>query len=109
MAAWLPVLKAALPYVAQIVTAAIPAFTAKSEVGKTDPLVVQQIEELQEAATKNAESIHLLAEKLKETIQGIEGAANALQKQMTMIRAMLFVTSALSFMALVIAGFAIFH
>jgi len=104
MAAWLPILKAALPYVAQIVTAAIPAFTAKSEVGKTDPLVVQQIEELQAAATKNAESIHLLAEKLQQTIQGIEGAAVSLEKQLALYKVMLLISSVFSIAAIILAG-----
>ena len=109
MAAWLPVLKAALPYVAQIVTAAIPAFTTKSDVSKTDPLVVQQIEELQAAATKNAESIHLLAEKLQQTIQGIESAAIGLEKQMVKLKVMLLVSLLISLLAIVFAGWALLH
>jgi len=109
MAAWLPVLKAALPYVAQIVTAAIPAFTAKSDVTKTDPLIVQQIEELQAAATKNAESIHLLAEKLQQTIQGIESGAIALQKQLVMFKLLLVALLFISVVALAIAAWVMFH
>jgi len=106
MAAWLPILKAALPYVAQIVTAAIPAFTTKSEIAKSDPLIVQQIEELQDAATKNAESIHLLAEKLQQTIQGIEGAAIALQKQMVVFKLLLSASSLISLVAIIFAMWA---
>jgi len=109
MAAWLPILKAALPYVAQIVTAAIPAFTAKSDASKTDPLVVQQIEELQAAATKNAESIHVLAEKLQQTIQGIESAAVSLEKQMVMFKVILLVSLVISMVSIIIAGWAILH
>lgn len=109
MAAWLPVLKAALPYVAQIVTAAIPAFTTKSDVSKTDPLVVQQIEELQAAATKNAESIHLLAEKLQQTIQGIESAAVGLEKQIAMFKVLLLVSTVISLAAIIFAVWAILH
>ena len=109
MAAWFPILKAALPYVAQIVTAAIPAFTAKSDASKTDPLVIKQIEELQAAATNNAESIHVLAEKLQQTIQGIESAGVALEKQMVKIRIALIVLSLISLVAIIIAGWAVTH
>ena len=107
MAAWLPVLKAALPYVAQIVTAAIPAFTSKSDASKTDPVASKQIEELQLAATKNAESIQVLAENLQQTIQGIETAAIGLEKQVTLFKAMLFISSIISVVALAMAGWAI--
>lgn len=109
MAAWLPILKAALPYVAQIVTAAIPAFTAKSDVNKTDPLVAQQIEELQTAVTKNAESIHVLAEKLQQTIQGIESAAMALQKQMVVFKILLIATTVISIAAMGVAGWVVYR
>lgn len=99
MPAWLPLLKASLPYIAQVVATAAPAFTAK---GSTDPVVAQQIEELQDAVTKNAESIQLLAEKLQQTIQGIEVAAATLQRQVLMFRILLGITAVLALLSTVV-------
>lgn len=109
MAAWLPVLKAALPYVTQIVSVAIPAFTSRSDASKIDPVISKQIEELQTAATKNAESIHVLAEKLQVTIEGIDSAAVTLQKQVAIFRVLLIITSTIAVVALVVAAWAAAH
>lgn len=109
MAAWLPILKAALPYVAQIVTAAIPAFTAKSDASKADPIVAQQIEELQTAATKNAESIHILADQLQHTIQGIETAVTGLERQVLIYKKLLFASLSISVVALALVGWTAFR
>ncbi len=109
MLGWIALLKTTLPYVTQIVTSAIPAFTSKPEVSKVDPVVSKQIEELQAAVTKNAESINVIAEKLQQTILGIESAANSFQKQASMFKTMLFVSLAISIIALAVAAWAIAH
>jgi hypothetical protein len=96
MAAIVPILKALLPHVTQIATVAIPAFTKKPAAGKIEPVVAQQIEELQSAATKNAESIHVLAEKLQLTIQGIEQGAEKLQHDLARLKTLLIVSWVLS-------------
>jgi len=80
---FLSIIKAVAPYIAQVAAAAIPAFTSKPEVAKTDPVVARQIQELQEAATQNAQSIHVLAEKLQQAIQSIESAGQDAQKQIS--------------------------
>ena len=80
---FLPIIKAVAPYIAQVATAAIPAFTSKPESAKTDQVIVQQIQELQEAATQNAQSIHILAEKLKLAIQSIESAGKDARRQIS--------------------------
>lgn len=104
MPAWLPLLKASLPYVAQIVTTAVPAFTSKPETSKqTDPVVAQQIEELQSAVTNNAESIHVLAEKLQQTIEGIDMAAADLQKKLAKTRQYLMLATSTAILALIVA------
>ena len=86
MAAWLPLIKASLPYVTQIVTAAIPGFTSRTTFGKPDEVVGKQIAELQAAATSNAESIQTLAAQLKQTIEGIDAAGADLQRQLKILR-----------------------
>lgn len=107
MAVWLPVLKASLPYIAQIVTTTIPAFTSKPGGSKADPVVSQQIEELQSAATKNAESIHILAERLQHTIEGIDSAAASLQKQVAWFKTLAFLSTTIALIALVVAAWAV--
>lgn len=103
MPVWLPLLKASLPYVTQIVASAIPAFTAKPEAVKSDDLTAQQIAELQSAATKNAESIHILAEKLQQTIQGIEQAGLSLQKEINLYKRLAYTAIAVASVALCLA------
>lgn len=86
MAAWLPILKTALPYVTQILSVAIPAFTSKTDDKKTDEIISTQITELQSAVTQNSESVKVLAEQLKETIQGMDKAAINLQEELTLLK-----------------------
>lgn len=102
MALIFPIVKALLPHVAQIASIAIPAFTKKSA-DIADPVVAQQIEELQAAATRNAESIHLLAEKLQQTIAGLEQGAEKVEREMAMLRRLLMASCGVSVFALVIA------
>jgi len=91
------IIKAVAPYVAQIAKEAIPAFTAKpAAIAKSDPVIARQIEELQAAATQNAASIRVLAEKLQLAIEGIEAATQVAQKQIATYRAMLVVALGLS-------------
>ncbi len=86
MAVWLPILKASLPYVTQIVATAIPAFTSKPAIAKPDDEVQKQIAELQSAATKNAESVQSLAMQLKVALEGIDTGAIELQKELQKLR-----------------------
>lgn len=94
MPAWLPILKATLPYLTQIVTTAIPVFTSRSssknnkgtEKVLPDEVINKQISELQAAVTQNAESLHTLASKLQESLQGIDFAAGSLQAQLASLR-----------------------
>ncbi|HSI29345.1 MAG: hypothetical protein ACAH05_02445 [Methylophilus sp.] len=98
---FLPIIKALAPYIAQVATSAVPAFTYKPEAAaKADPLLVKQIEELQAAAVQNAESIHVLAEKMQQAIQQIEAAAKVANKQVAAYKTMLFVSFGLSIAAI---------
>lgn len=110
MALWFPLLKASLPYVTQIVASAIPAFTAKPEPEKYtdkpgDDLTTQQIAELQSAVTQNAESIHVLAEKLQQTIQGMEQAGIAFQKEVNYFKRLTFISLGVAIFSLTLTGF----
>lgn len=86
MAAFLPVLKVALPYITQIVTATLPMFTAKSADGKADEVIPKQIRELQSAVTQNAESVKGLALQFKETIESLDAVAFRLQQQVVFLK-----------------------
>lgn len=97
---YLPFIKAIAPYIAQIATATIPAFTSKSEAAISDPVLVKQIEELQSAVTQNAKSIHVLAEKMQQVIQGIEATAQEAKHQVQTYKIMLRLSFVLSIASL---------
>jgi hypothetical protein len=97
---FLPVIKAIAPFLAQVATAAIPAFTSKPDAVKSDPVVARQIEELQAAATQNAQSIHVLAEKIQQAMQDIENAAQDAKKQVAAYKTILLASLGFSAVSL---------
>src|SRR5256885_9528277 len=79
MPAWLiPALKAVLPHIGTIISAAAPVFTRKSAdaVANQALLLQQQITELQSAASQNAAHIKELAAQLQNTVAALEQAAS---------------------------------
>ncbi|PLC50183.1 hypothetical protein CR159_09260 [Pollutimonas subterranea] len=86
MAAFLPVLKVALPYITQIVSAAVPMFTTKPPGGKLEEVVPQQIRELQGAVSQNAEAVKGLALQFKETMESVDKAAAQLQREIVFLK-----------------------
>jgi hypothetical protein len=81
MAAWIPALKAILPYVTQIVTAAIPVFTTRSDQSKATEVIPKQIQELQSAVTRNTESLKALADQLQQVITSVDAGALAIERE----------------------------
>lgn len=78
MPAWLlPALKAVLPHVGTILSAAAPVFTKKSgdAVANQTLVLQQQITELQAAASKNDTHIKELAAQIRTTIEALEQGA----------------------------------
>src|SRR5947209_8577570 len=70
MPAWLiPALKAVLPHIGTIISAAAPVFTRKN----ADAVAIT---ELQSAASQNAANIKELAEQLQSTVAALEQAAS---------------------------------
>ena len=89
MPAWLPVLKAALPYVSNIVAAAVPVFTNRKGQNGSAELVSRQIAELQEAVTGNAEAVKGLAAQVEKTITALDaGEADLAQRLATLQEAL---------------------
>lgn len=107
MAAWIPLLKTALPYVVQVLSVAIPAFTSKAGDKKTIEVIPEQIVELQSAATQNAESVKILAEQLKGTIEGIDNAASKLQEELKLLRRQFFIVALIAVVSLLCAIWAV--
>jgi hypothetical protein len=99
----IPLIKALGPYLTAIATSAIPAFTAKSEVAKSDPIVAQQITELQDAVTKNAQALHTLAEQLQKVITSAEQASVEAQRQVATYKTLVLGSSIVSVIAIAIA------
>jgi len=77
MAVWfIPALKAILPHIGTIVSAAVPVFTKKNaDAAANQALLQQQIIELQSAASQNALHIKELAAQLQTTVAALEQAA----------------------------------
>ena len=78
MAPWLiPALKAVLPHVGAIISAASPVFTKKRTDANADKtaLLQQQVSELQSAVSQNAANIKELAAQLQSTVAALEQAA----------------------------------
>ena len=103
MALWMPIVKAALPYVAQIAAAAIPSFSARSAAGRTEPGNGQQIEELQEAVIQNAESIRGIAERFQQTLEQADAVTRLMQRELLLLRWGLVGSLCLSLVSLAVA------
>jgi hypothetical protein len=85
MATWLiPALKAVLPHIGSIISAASPVFTKKKAdaVPNQTALLQEQITELQAAASQNAAHIKELAAQLQSTVAALEQAAAVAEVKM---------------------------
>jgi hypothetical protein len=71
--AWLPILKTVLPYLGPVVQAALPHLTRKKS-ERADPLVAEQITELQDAVNRSAESIKALAAAMEASAKANDAA-----------------------------------
>jgi hypothetical protein len=110
MAAWfLPALKAVLPHVGTLITAAAPVFTRKSaDAASQAQLVQQQIAELQAAASQNADSIKALAEQLQVTVSALHQAAAIAETRLRRAYLLCIVAIGLSAVTLAVALFVLF-
>ena len=109
MAVWLPALKALLPYITQVVTAAIPAFTTRSDQARAAEVIPRQIQELQAAVTHNAQSVKILADQLQQAITSIDAAVAAAEREMRLLRGLAGAAILLAVLALGLAVAAWVH
>jgi predicted nuclease of restriction endonuclease-like RecB superfamily len=107
MAAWIiPALKAVLPHVGAIISAAAPVFTHKrGEPAANQALLQEQIGELQAAASQNAAHVRELAAQLQSTVAALEQAAEAAQARLRRVLFLCAAAATLSAAALAIAAY----
>lgn len=111
MAVWLiPALKAVLPHVGTIISAATPVFTRKKADAAANQtlLLQQQVTELQSAASQNAAHIRELAAQLQTTVAALEQVGPIAEARLRRITAFCVVTISVSAIALGIAVFLVF-
>ena len=105
MPAWLiPALKAALPHIGTIISAAAPVFTRKNaDAVANQALLLQQITELQSAASQNAANIKELAAELQSTVAALEEAASIAEAKLRWALWLCAASAALSIVSIGIA------
>ncbi len=97
MPAWLlPALKAVLPHIGTIISAAAPVFTRKN----ADAVAIT---ELQCAASQNAANVKELAEQLQNTVAALEEAASIAEAKLRRALLLSVVSAVLSAIAVGIA------
>ena len=102
MPAWLiPALKAALPHLGTIISAAAPVFTRKN----ADAVAIT---ELQSAASQNAANIKELAAELQSTVAALEEAASIAEAKLRRALLLCVASAVLSAIAVGIALVLIF-
>src|SRR5712671_1930797 len=102
MPAWLiPALKAALPHIATIISAAAPVFTRKN----ADAVAIT---ELQSAVSQNAAHIKELAAELQNTVAALEQAASIAEAKLRRVLLLCVASAVLSAVSLGIALVLIF-
>ena len=102
MPAWLiPALKAVLPHIGTIISAAAPVFTRKN----ADAVAIT---ELQSAVSQNAANIKELAQQLQSTVAALEQAASIAEAKLRRALLLCAAAAALSAVSLCIALVLIF-
>jgi len=111
MAVWLiPALKAVLPHVGTIISAATPVFTQKKADAAANQalLLQQQVTELQSAASQNAAHIKELAAQLQTTVAALEQAASIAEAKLRRVLSFSLVAILMSVIALCVTLLFIF-
>lgn len=103
MVAWIPAFKTILPYVTQIVTLAMPAFTTRTDSNGSQEVVHQQVQELQQAALRNTEAVKVLASQLEKSIANIDAGAERIEKELQRIRQLCIVAITMAGVAILLA------
>jgi len=103
MPAWLlPALKAVLPHVGTILSAAAPVFTKKSADAPANQtsMLQQQVTELQAAAARNDTHIKDLAMQMRTTLEALEQGAALAERRYQRILTMCIATTVVAAVSL---------
>jgi Flp pilus assembly protein TadB len=106
MPAWLfPALKAVLPHVGTILSAAAPVFTKKSaDAAANQPsMLQQQVTELQAAAARNDSHIKDLAMQMRTTLEALEQGAALAERRYQRLLTICLTTAVVAVVALGLA------
>lgn len=104
MAAWLAF---AVPYIPDVIKLAMPLFTRSKPQEKSPDVVAQQITELQDAATQNAEAIKTLTTEMQKTIDALQLGAESLTKELRLARTLSIVAATVAALAFCVAAYAL--
>lgn len=110
MAGWLiPALKAVIPHVGDILSAAKPVFTKKKPeaAANSADLLQQQIAELQSVASQQSSHIKELAAQLENTVAALETAAEVAEARLRRVLIFTALSAAFSVAALGVAFLAV--
>ena len=105
MADWLPVAKAILPFLGEIIAVAKPVFTKRKGGSEASQIAIlqQQVAELQTASLQNIEDIKALAEQLKTAVPSLEQEVMAAQATMRRANWLAGISLVLTLLALAVA------
>jgi hypothetical protein len=97
----------AVPFLPDLIRFATPYFTSSKEKDKVPEILVQQISELQTAATQNAEAIKLLAAEMQNTIDALRVGATSLERKLNIALVLSIVSSTTALIAMCVAAYAL--
>ncbi len=107
-ATWITI---AAPYLPDIIKLARPLFTRTPPVDNTHQLrmdvIGEQIAELQDAATQNADSIRKLATDMQKTLEVLQQGAEQAERRLRRTSAMLAVATTMAVLAFVLAAYSL--
>ena len=103
MPTWLvPVLKAVLPHMGTILSAAAPVFTKRSVASSSDQasMLQQQIDELQAATIRNDAHIKELAGEIRTTLEALEHAVALTERRYRRILSVCLATAVVAIVSM---------
>lgn len=109
-ATWITI---AAPYVPDIIKLARPLFTRTPPADNSQQLrldlVGEQITELQNAASQNADSIRKLATDMQKTLEVLQLGSERLQKQLVTAQVLGLIAATAAILAFAVAAYALAH
>lgn len=109
-ATWITIAASSLP---EIIRMARPLFTRTPQVDNSQQLrmdvIGEQIAELQDAATQNADSIRKLATDMQKTIEVLQVGADQAERRLRRASQLTLIATTVSVLAFALAAYALAH